>query len=459
MPEGICPDSYRGETMNLLFISLGCDKNLVDSEVMLGIVEKDGYTIVDCEEDADIIVINTCCFIHDAKEESIQTILEMAEYKKTGRLKALIVAGCLAQRYKEEIIAEIPEVDAVLGTTSYDKIAETIKKALNNSGFIELTDINALPLVDIRRLVTTGGHFAYLKIAEGCDKHCTYCIIPKLRGNYRSVPMERLVNEAKALTDQGVRELLLVAQETTLYGKDLYGEKSLHILLRKLCKIQGLRWIRILYCYPEEIDDKLIQVMKEEKKICHYLDLPIQHSEDEILRRMGRRTTRQQLISTIRKLRREIPDIVLRTTLITGFPGETKEQHEALMDFVDEMEFERLGVFTYSPEEDTPAADFSGQIAEEVKEERRAELMELQQEIVFDQAEAMTGRELLVMIEGKVADEDAYVGRTYMDAPNVDGLIFVNTDKELMSGDFAKVTVTGAAEYDLIGELSDEFTK
>ncbi len=459
MPEGICPDSYRGETMNLLFISLGCDKNLVDSEVMLGIVEKDGYTIVDCEEDADIIVINTCCFIHDAKEESIQTILEMAEYKKTGRLKALIVAGCLAQRYKEEIIAEIPEVDAVLGTTSYDKIAETIKKALNNSGFIELTDINALPLVDIRRLVTTGGHFAYLKIAEGCDKHCTYCIIPKLRGNYRSVPMERLVNEAKALADQGVRELLLVAQETTLYGKDLYGEKSLHILLRKLCKIQGLRWIRILYCYPEEIDDKLIQVMKEEKKICHYLDLPIQHSEDEILRRMGRRTTRQQLISTIRKLRREIPDIVLRTTLITGFPGETKEQHEALMDFVDEMEFERLGVFTYSPEEDTPAADFSGQIAEEVKEERRAELMELQQEIVFDQAEAMTGRELLVMIEGKVADEDAYVGRTYMDAPNVDGLIFMNTDKELMSGDFAKVTVTGAAEYDLIGELSDEFTK
>ena len=459
MPEGICPDSYRGETMNLLFISLGCDKNLVDSEVMLGIVEKDGYTIVDCEEDADIIVINTCCFIYDAKEESIQTILEMAEYKKTGRLKALIVAGCLAQRYKEEIIAEIPEVDAVLGTTSYDKIAETIKKALNNSGFIELTDINALPLVDIRRLVTTGGHFAYLKIAEGCDKHCTYCIIPKLRGNYRSVPMERLVNEAKALADQGVRELLLVAQETTLYGKDLYGEKSLHILLRKLCKIQGLRWIRILYCYPEEIDDKLIQVMKEEKKICHYLDLPIQHSEDEILRRMGRRTTRQQLISTIRKLRREIPDIVLRTTLITGFPGETKEQHEALMDFVDEMEFERLGVFTYSPEEDTPAADFSGQIAEEVKEERRAELMELQQEIVFDQAEAMTGRELLVMIEGKVADEDAYVGRTYMDAPNVDGLIFVNTDKELMSGDFAKVTVTGAAEYDLIGELSDEFTK
>lgn len=445
--------------MNLLFISLGCDKNLVDSEVMLGIIEKNGYRIVDSEEDADIIVINTCCFIHDAKEESIQTILEMAEYKKTGRLKALIVTGCLAQRYKEEILSEIPEVDAVLGTASYDKIAETIRRALERGGFVELSDINALPLVDTKRLVTTGGHFAYLKIAEGCDKHCTYCIIPKLRGNYRSVPIKRLLKEAQELAEQGVKELILVAQETTVYGKDIYGEKSLHLLLRKLCEIKGLRWIRVLYCYPEEIYDELIKVMKEEKKICRYLDLPIQHSEDEILRRMGRRTTRQQLISTVEKLRREIPDIVLRTTLITGFPGETKEQHEALMDFVDEMEFERLGVFTYSPEEDTPAADFPGQIPEEVKEERRAELMELQQEIVFDRAEEMAGKELLVMIEGKVADEDAYVGRTYMDAPNVDGLIFVNTDRELVSGDFAKVTVTGAVEYDLIGELSDEFTK
>lgn len=445
--------------MNLLFISLGCDKNLVDSEVMLGIIEKNGYRIVDSEEDADIIVINTCCFIHDAKEESIQTILEMAEYKKTGRLKALIVTGCLAQRYKEEILSEIPEVDAVLGTASYDKIAETIRRALECGGFVELSDINALPLVDTKRLVTTGGHFAYLKIAEGCDKHCTYCIIPKLRGNYRSVPIKRLLKEAQELAEQGVKELILVAQETTVYGKDIYGEKSLHLLLRKLCEIRGLRWIRVLYCYPEEIYDELIKVMKEEKKICRYLDLPIQHSENEILRRMGRRTTRQQLISTVEKLRREIPDIVLRTTLITGFPGETKEQHEALMDFVDEMEFERLGVFTYSPEEDTPAADFPGQIPEEVKEERRAELMELQQEIVFDRAEEMAGKELLVMIEGKVADEDAYVGRTYMDAPNVDGLIFVNTDRELVSGDFAKVTVTGAVEYDLIGELSDEFTK
>lgn len=445
--------------MNLLFISLGCDKNLVDSEVMLGLVDEKGYKIVDSEEEADVIVINTCCFIHDAKEESIQTILEMAEYKKEGRLKALIVTGCLAQRYQKEIMEEIPEVDAVLGTTSYHRIVETIEEALAGNGHVELDDIDALPLVDSKRLVTTGGHFAYLKIAEGCDKHCTYCIIPKLRGNYRSVPMQRLVKEAEELAAQGVKELILVAQETTLYGKDLYGEKSLHKLLRELCKVKGIRWIRILYCYPEEIDDNLIQVMKEEKKICHYLDLPIQHASDDILKRMGRRTSKQQLVDIITKLRREIPDIALRTTLITGFPGEKSEHHEELMDFVDEMEFDRLGVFTYSPEEDTPAATMPDQIPEEVKEDRQAELMELQQEIVFDAAEAMVGKEVLVMIEGKVADENAYVGRTYKDAPNVDGLIFINTAQELMSGDFAWVTVTGAAEYDLIGELSNEFTK
>ena len=302
-------------------------------------------------------------------------------------------------------------------------------------------------------MITTGGHFAYLKIAEGCDKHCTYCVIPKIRGNFRSVPMERLIQEATSLAEQGVKELILVAQETTLYGKDLYGEKSLPRLLKELCKISGLRWIRILYCYPEEITDELIQVMKEEDKICKYLDLPIQHACDDILKRMGRRTSKAQLKAIIEKLRREIPEIALRTTLITGFPGETKEQHEELMEFIDEMEFDRLGVFTYSPEEDTPAAKMEHQIAEEVKEERQAELMELQQEIAFDLAEDMIGREVLVMIEGKVADENAYVGRTYKDAPNVDGLIFVEADEELMSGDFAKVRVTGAVEYDLIGEI------
>ncbi len=439
--------------MNVLFISLGGDKNLVDSEVMIGLLADRGYQMTDDETRADVIVINTCCFIHDAKEESIQTILEMAEYKKTGTLKALIVTGCLAQRYQEEILEEIPEVDEVLGTTSYDKIVEAIEEALEGRGGVRIEDIDALPLPDTKRLVTTGGHFAYLKIAEGCDKHCTYCIIPKIRGNYRSVPMERLVKEARDLAEDGVKELILVAQETTIYGTDLYGEKSLHRLLRELCKIDGIRWIRILYCYPEEIDDDLIQVMKEEPKICHYLDLPIQHASTEILRRMGRRTSREDLEEIIGKLRRELPDIAIRTTLITGFPGETKEQHEELMDFVDQMEFDRLGVFTYSPEEGTPAAGMEGQVPEEVKEDRQAELMELQQEIAFDLAEDMIGREVLVMIEGKVADENAYVGRTYKDAPNVDGLIFVNTDEELMSGDFARVKVTGAAEYDLIGEL------
>ena len=439
--------------MKLLFVSLGCDKNLVDSEEMLGLLTGNGFEIVDDETEAEAIVVNTCCFINDAKEESVNTILEMAEYKKAGSCKVLIVTGCMAQRYKNEIIEEVPEVDAVLGTTSYDHIVEAVEEALAGNGHVVLEDVDALPDVKEKRLVTTGGHYAYMKIAEGCDKHCTYCIIPKLRGNYRSVPMEKLLAEAKDLADQGVKELILVAQETTVYGKDLYGEKSLHKLLRELCKISGIQWIRLLYCYPEEIYDELIQTIKEEKKVCHYLDLPIQHASDAVLKRMGRRTSKAQLVEIIEKLRKEIPDISLRTTLITGFPGETQEQHEELKDFVDEMEFDRLGVFTYSPEEDTPAATMTEQIPEEVKEDRQAELMELQQEIAFDLAEDMVGREVLVMIEGKVADENAYVGRTYKDAPNVDGLIFINTDEELMSGDFARVRVTGALEYDLIGEL------
>lgn len=439
--------------MKILFISLGCDKNLADSEVMLGLLASGGYEITDDETQADIIIVNTCCFIHDAKEESIQNILEMAEYKKAGQLKALIVTGCLAERYRQEILDEIPEVDAVLGTTAYDKIVTVIEEALKGHQTVTMEDLSVLPAVDTKRQVTTGGHYAYLKIAEGCDKHCTYCIIPKVRGRFRSVPMERLLKEARELAEQGVKELILVAQETTLYGKDLYGKKSLHLLLKELCKISGLRWIRVMYCYPEEITDELIQVIKEEPKICHYLDLPIQHANDEILKRMGRRTSKQELIGIVEKLRREIPDICLRTTLIAGFPGETEEQHEELMEFVDRMEFDRLGVFTYSPEEGTPAAEMPDQIAEEVKTERQAELMELQQEIAFDCAEQMIGREVLVMIEGKVADENVYVGRTYRDAPGVDGLIFVETGEELLSGDFAKVNVTGAQEYDLIGGL------
>lgn len=439
--------------MKILFISLGCDKNLADSETMLGMLASRGYQIVDEEEKADVIIVNTCCFIHDAMEESIETILQMAEYKKSGNLKALIVTGCMAERYREEITKEIPEVDAVLGTASYGHILDAVDEALSGHSYIMMEPLDTLPIIETHRLVTTGGHYAYLKIAEGCDKHCTYCIIPKLRGNFRSVPMDHLIKEAEQLAADGVKELILVAQETTLYGKDLYGEKKLPELFHKLCQISGIRWIRILYCYPEEITEELIQTMKEEPKICHYLDLPIQHASDGILKRMGRRTSKEELVHIISRLREEIPDITLRTTLITGFPGETQEQHEELMDFVDEMEFDRLGVFTYSPEEGTPAASMSNQIEESVKEDRRSELMELQQEIAFEQAEDMIGKEVLVMIEGKVADENAYVGRTYKDAPNVDGLIFVNTDAELMSGDFAKVKVTGACEYDLIGEL------
>lgn len=443
----------------VLFISLGCDKNLTDSEEMLGMLVENGYEITNDETEAEVIVINTCAFIHDAKEESVNTILEMARYKEEGTCKALLVTGCLAQRYKEEIVREIPEVDAVLGTASYDEIIKALNQVFSGESFLEFKDINSLPKHSRKRVITTGGYFEYLKIAEGCDKHCTYCIIPKLRGNFRSIPMEQLLSQAEYLAEQGVRELILVAQETTVYGKDLYGEKSLHILLKKLCQIPGIQWIRVLYCYPEEIYPELIQTMKEEPKICHYLDLPIQHCSDRILKRMGRRTTKQELVDIVETLRREIPDIILRTTLITGFPGETQEDHEELMEFIDTMEFDRLGVFTYSPEEDTPAAIMPDQIDEEVKLDRQAELMELQQEISLDKGNDKIGSVVEVMIEGKVADENAYVARTYGDAPNVDGYIFVNTGTELMSGDFARVHVTGALEYDLIGELEDEYTE
>ena len=444
--------------MKILFVSLGCDKNLVDSETMLGILGGRGYTFTDDETEADVIVVNTCCFINDAKEESINTILQMAEYRKTGPCKALIVAGCLAQRYKEEITQEIEEVDAVLGTASYENIAEAIEEALGGQHPMIMDPLD-VPVHTGKRMLTTGGHYAYLKIAEGCDKHCTYCIIPKVRGAYRSVPMEELIDQARELAEQGVKELILVAQETTLYGVDLYGQKRLHELLRELCRIDGIYWIRIQYCYPEEIYEELIQVMKEEEKICHYLDLPIQHASDDILRRMGRKTTKAQLLAVVDHLREEIPDICLRTTLIAGFPGETQEEHEELMEFIDTCEFDRLGVFTYSPEEDTPAAVMDNQIEEEQKELWRDELMELQQEISMDKAEEMIGRELLCMVEGSVADENAYVTRTYKDAPNVDGYLFLQTAETLMTGDFVRARVTGAMEYDLIGEMADEFTE
>ena len=445
--------------MKLLFISLGCDKNLVDTEVMLGLLHQKGFTFTDDENEADVIAINTCCFINDAKQESIDTILEMAEHKKGGKCKALIVSGCMAQRYKQEIIDEIPEVDAVIGTSTYDKIADTINAVLEGKGYNQFDDLDRLPIVSTKRVITTGGFYDYLKIAEGCDKHCTYCIIPKVRGNFRSVPMEQLIEEAKNLVEQGVKEIILVAQETTLYGMDIYNEKSLPKLLHELGKIKDLKWIRILYCYPEEITDELIQAIKDEPKVCHYLDIPIQHASDAILKRMGRRTTKQELIDIVAKLRKGIPDIALRTTLITGFPGDTNEQHEEVLEFVDTMEFDRLGAFVYSQEEDTPAALMDDQVEEEVKAQRRDAIMEMQQEVSIDKSADMVGKTLEVLIEGKVTDENAYIGRSYMDAPNVDGYIFINTNEELMSGDFVFVKITGALEYDLIGEINYEFTK
>lgn len=445
--------------MKIMFISLGCDKNLVDSEMMLGQLLEKGYEFTDDETEAEAVVVNTCCFINDAKEESINTLLEMAELREAGQLKALIAAGCLAQRYKEEIQKEIPQVDAIIGTMAIDAITQTLDEVLSGSAKNHYKDLTEAPVYGKKRVVTTGGHYAYLKIAEGCDKHCTYCIIPKVRGRYRSVPLESLVEEAETLAKEGVRELILVAQETTLYGKDLYGKKSLPKLLRRLAEIPGIYWIRILYCYPEEIDDELIAVIKQEDKICKYLDIPIQHCADSVLKRMGRRTSKADLLQIIGKLRKEIPDICLRTTLISGFPGETKADHEEMLAFVDEVEFDRLGVFTYSQEEDTAAAVMEGQIEEEIKEKRQAQIMELQQAIAFEKAEDMVGKVLTVMVEGKVADEDAYVARTYRDAPGVDGYLFINTTASLMTGDFVKVQVTDANEYDLIGEIYHEFTE
>lgn len=440
--------------MKILFVSLGCDKNLVDTENMLGILKNKGFEFTDDEWEADIIAINTCCFIGDAKQESINTILEMAEHKKDARCKVLVVAGCLAHRYQDEIIKEIPEVDAFVGTSSYDKIADMINSVLEEKGisnFVE--DANRMPMVEADRIVTTPGYYEYLKIAEGCDKHCTYCVIPKVRGSFRSFPIEYLVNQTKKLVEGGVKEIILVAQETTLYGVDLYGKKSLPKLLHNLGLIEGLEWIRILYCYPEEINDELIEAIKNEAKVCHYLDMPIQHASDNILKRMGRRTSKQELTDIVAKLRREIPDIALRTTLITGFPGETDVDHEEVMQFIDECEFDRLGVFTYSREEDTVAAQMPDQIDEEIKEKYRDELMQLQQEISADRSAAMIGRIVRVMIEGFIPEDNTYVGRSYKDAPNVDGLVFVECDRELMSGDFIDVKITGSTEYDLIGTI------
>lgn len=444
----------KAELCKVFFVSLGCDKNLVDSEFMLGRIQEQGWSITNEEDKADVIVINTCCFINDAKEESIGAILEMAEYKKNGSCRALLVTGCLAQRYQQEIRQEIPEVDAILGTNSYDTIVPAILETLQGKPYENFHTLEGLPQTGHKRSVTTGGHFAYLKIAEGCDKHCTYCIIPSVRGGYRSVPMEQLLAQAKELADAGVKELILVAQETTLYGVDLYGEKSLARLLDALNRIEGLHWIRILYCYPEEIDDALIAAIKRNEKVCHYLDMPVQHASDEILRRMGRRTDRRGIEAIVKKLRREIPDICLRTTIICGFPGETNEQHEELMEFINEMEFDRLGAFIYSPEEGTAAERFPDQVEEETKLTWQEEVMELEQEIIFDRTKDRKGQIIEAFVEGKLPDENIYVARTYRDAPDIDGYVFLSgADTQLVTGDFVNVRVTGSLDYDLTAEI------
>lgn len=443
--------------MDIYFVSLGCDKNFVDSEMMVTSLRKSGYNITYSAEDAEIIIVNTCCFIGDAKEESINTLLEMAEYKEDGKCRLLVATGCLAQRYHNEIKEEIPEVDIIIGTMAYENLTESISQALEEkTPVVEIIkDINYLPEPLADRDAMSSGGYAYLKIAEGCDKCCTYCIIPKVRGRYRSIPMENLIAQGRHLAANGIKELILVAQETTLYGIDIYGKKSLPALLEKLSKIEGLKWIRILYCYPEEITDELINAIKDLPKVCHYLDIPVQHGADSVLKRMGRHTNRAELEKIIQKLRHKIPDIALRTTIITGFPGETDSEFEELKDFVKKNRFDRLGVFTYSQEEDTKAADMPEQLPEEIKESRRSEIMELQQQIAFEKSTSLTGREMDLIVEGYLPEDEVYICRTYMDAPDVDGYVFVETNWQLMSGDFIKARITGSEGYDLTGEVID----
>lgn len=448
--------------MNILMVSLGCDKNLCDSEAMLGLLAKHNYNITNDEQEADAIIVNTCSFIKDAMEESVNTVLEMAKLKQQN-LKYLIVTGCMAQRFKDEIFDEIPEIDACLGTSSFDKILDVIEELKARDGIEDAEEISVYDDIDrlatiteSNKVITSGTFMGYLKIAEGCDKFCTYCVIPHIRGHYRSVPMEQLLKEAEYMASQGIEELVLVAQETTCYGKDLYGEKLLHVLVRELAKIDGIKWIRLMYCYPEEIYDELIDCFKEEPKLLHYIDMPMQHSEDAILKRMGRRTDRASIETVIGKLREAAPDIAIRTSLIAGFPGETQEDHEALMAFLDEQELDRVGVFTYSREDGTPAATFENQIDEETAEQWRNEIMELQQEISLDKNETFVGKIMQVIIEGYSSDDDVYVGRTYRDAPGVDGLVFVNCDYELMSGQIVDVRINEVGPYDMIGGIVDE---
>ena len=452
--------------MKTLFVSLGCDKNTVDTRKMAGILENGGIcSFTGDEQQAEAAVVNTCAFIDSAKQESIDEILAIAKLKETGKLRYLIVTGCLAQRYQDEILKLIPEVDAVIGTTAEDSVGEVLRK-LSRGEKQEKALVANPDLVPsaTKQVLTFGSFVGYLKIAEGCNKCCTYCAIPAIRGHYRSVPMEQILEDARNLAEQGAKELILVAQETTLYGVDLYGKKMLPELLRRLCLLSGIRWIRVLYCYPEEITDELMDVLAAGGRVVPYLDLPVQHASDRILKKMGRRTNRKELEEMVEKLRRRVPGICLRTTLITGFPGETEDDHRELLDFVRNMQFDRLGVYTYSKEEGTPAAQFEGQVHPSTKKRRQKELMLAQQEIAFRHEKEQEGRELDVLIEGRLADDISengyvYVGRTYMDAPDVDSNIFVETTRDLMSGTFVRARVTGSQDYDLIGEIMDESTK
>ncbi len=443
---------------DVAFISLGCDKNLVDSEVMLGLCRKEGINIIQEEEKADVIVINTCCFINDALEESIDTILQAGKLKETGNCKAIIVAGCLGQRYEKEIFDELPEVDAVLGTTEYESIVEAVKAVLEGKKIKTLGDFDKVMKDEnnsINRVVTTAGHYAYLKIAEGCDSHCTYCVIPSLRGKYRSRSMESLIEETKTLAAQGVKELILVAQDTAVYGKDIYGKSVLDELLKNICKVDGIEWVRLLYCYPENITDKTIEVMASEKKILHYLDMPVQHGSDSVLKRMGRRSTAKLIKEKVEKLRKAMPDIAIRTSIITGFPQETGEEFGALAEFIQDIRFDRLGVFTYSREEGTPAAKMDGQISEELKQERKEIIMDIQRNISAEKCRSFEGKELKVIVEGKLPDDNIYCARSYRDAPEIDGLVFVKSEEELLTGDFVNVLITASSDYDLYGDIKE----
>ena len=439
--------------MNVFFVSLGCDKNLVDSEVMLAILSDNGFTIIDDETKADVIIVNTCAFISDATEEGIQTIIEMGAQKTEGACKALIVTGCMAKRYKENMFEELPEVDAILGPKDYEAIADVLVKVKNGEKSISLiSESNVNEDKPQKRILSTAGYYAFLKIAEGCDNHCTYCTIPVIRGKYKSRPIETLVEEAISLEAQGVKELILVAQDTGYYGKDIYGKYRLSDLLRKLSEITGIEWIRILYCYPEHINDVLIEEMKNNKKVCKYIDMPIQHADNHVLKRMGRKCLSDDLRRAVNSLREAMPEIVIRTTVIVGFPGETDQQFRTLAEFMNEIKFDKLGAFEYSPEEGTPAVDFPGHIDDGVKQNRKKTVMEEQRRISYDLNQKRVGERYKVITDGYLPDKNVYVGRGYMDSFEIDGMIFFTSDKELLAGDFIDVVITAASEYDLVGD-------